>query len=435
MGELSVSGSNARYFERDGVALYMGGVNQIYNTDYGTTSPPPDRQTRNLTWLTDMEQYDPNLVRLWRWPEFPRYKVAVPDAWEYSQPQPWKRTGPGNGLDGLLKFDLTQFDPTYFARLQNNVVAANRRGITPYVMLFEGWMFEASAAADSWQSHPFNGSNNIQAVNADTNADGEGKEWHQCVSGCTWTSYQQAYLREVSDALNHLSVLYEVANEAEDGSLDWQEAMAIYLAAYEAANKPRQHPVGVSTTWTGSLAALLALDSSVAWVAPNLTSAYWTSPTELDGTKVVIADTDHTTQDRRTIGLPWRLFTRGHNINLYLSKPPDDPLEIPAQQVVRDIISYAARMDLAATVPQGLLSSTGYALAELGQKYLLWQPGTAAFTLDLTLESGTYSVEWFDATDHQVETGGTSTVSGGAERTLTLPGTITGGAVAFVERL
>ena len=39
-------------------------------------------------------------------------------------PQPWPRTGPGTANDGQPKFDLSSFDPAFFGRLRERIIAA-----------------------------------------------------------------------------------------------------------------------------------------------------------------------------------------------------------------------------------------------------------------------------------------------------------------------
>jgi hypothetical protein len=54
-------------------------------------------------------------------------------------------------------------------------------------------------------------------------------------------------------------------------------------------------------------------------------------------------------------------------------------------------------MDLAAMTPQNELSSTGYCLANTGSEYLVYQPDSGQFTVDLkAFPEKTFLVEWFD---------------------------------------
>lgn len=50
--------------------------------------------------------------------------------------------------------------------------------------------------------------------------------------------------------------------------------------------------------------------------------------------------------------------------------------------------------DLAKMLPSGDLSSTQYALANPGSEYLIVQPESGAFTIEM--QRDTYSYEWLD---------------------------------------
>jgi hypothetical protein len=76
-------------------------------------------------------------------------------------PQPWRRIGPGTAKDGRPKFDLSLFDPAYFNRLRERVLAAGRAGIYASVMLFEGFSLHLTATPDNIEGHPFHAANNV----------------------------------------------------------------------------------------------------------------------------------------------------------------------------------------------------------------------------------------------------------------------------------
>ena len=67
----------------------------------------------------------------------------------------------------------------------------------------------------------------------------------------------------------------------------------------------------------------------------------------------------------------------------------------PARFAMGDTVRWAERMDLIEMEPRKDLSSTGYVLANPGVEYLVLQPEPAA-TFTVTLEPGTYAMEWFD---------------------------------------
>ena len=56
--------------------------------------------------------------------------------------------------------------------------------------------------------------------------------------------------------------------------------------------------------------------------------------------------------------------------------------------------------------PRGDLSSTGYALANPGEEYLVLQPGETAEPFTVTLEAGAYSVEWYSVRSRETKGAG-----------------------------
>ena len=58
-----------------------------------------------------------------------------------------------------------------------------------------------------------------------------------------------------------------------------------------------------------------------------------------------------------------------------------------------DTLRYAERMQLIEMTPRGDLSSTGYALANPGQEYLVLQSDEPAKPFTVTLVAGSYRVE------------------------------------------
>ena len=59
---------------------------------------------------------------------------------------------------------------------------------------------------------------------------------------------------------------------------------------------------------------------------------------------------------------------------------------------------------------RGDLSSTGYALATPGKEYLVLQPSETGDPFIVTLEPGTYTVEWFSVNSRETAEAGNMTV-------------------------
>jgi hypothetical protein len=72
---------------------------------------------------------------------------------------------------------------------------------------------------------------------------------------------------------------------------------------------------------------------------------------------------------------------------------------------------YATRVNLAAMTPRADLSSTAYVLASPGSEYLVYQPQSGPFAVDLI--AGTYDCEWFDAVSGTPVANGVVTIKQG----------------------
>jgi hypothetical protein len=81
--------------------------------------------------------------------------------------------------------------------------------------------------------------------------------------------------------------------------------------------------------------------------------------------------------------------------------------------------------------PRGDLCSTGYCLVRPGREYLLYQPKSGQFSVDLSAAPGArFSLEWADPFKGRVSEG--ADLAGGAVRTVAPP--FGGPAVAYLRR-
>jgi hypothetical protein len=394
------------------------------------------------------------------------------DANFWFDPMPYQRPGPGTAEDGKPKFDLAQFDQAYFDRMRSHIIAAGDRGIYVSIMLFDGWSVASKHPPHQpWIGHPYNQANNINSVNADANGDGSGEELQRYETPPTATQQvvlplEEAYVRKVIDTINDLdNVLYEISNEANGGSAEtaWEYHMIDYVKSYEQS-KPKQHPVGMTVQHPGgSNADLLA--SHADWVSPN---GDISNLPVVDGSKVVIFDTDHLCGicgDRQFV---WKSFMSGGN-TLFMDPydgqapgrgapdgyDPNNTNDVSLRLNMGYARDYAERMNLAAMAPHGELSSTGFCLANpasSGAEYLVFLPGGATVAgllskfgidrkieiplpqddtvqVDLSASPVRLMVEWFNPGDGTIIDGGT--VQGGASLSFTAP--FTGDAVLYIH--
>ena len=426
MGPLRRHSSNPRCFaDASGKAVYLTGSHHWNNLQDRAGSPTFDY----TAYLNFMQQHNHNFMRMWAWEE-------------RATPPLYSRTGPGNALDGGLKYNTNQLNQAYFDRLRSRVIAARDRGIYVSIMLFQGWSIEwKQAGYNQWPSHYFNVNNNINGINGDPNNDGNGREVHM-LSVPQVTALQDAYVRKVVDTVNDLdNVLYEITNESHYQSVDWQYHMINLLHNYEAG-KPKRHPVGMTglgfadPKYGGSISNVPLYNSPADWVSPwdgNDVEGYETHPPASTGAKVIIPDTDHLWGNGGNRDWVWKSFTRGlHPIFMDVTPPLGDWTLSTANDVrtaMGRTRSYALRMNLGAATPQNGLSSTAYCLASAGSEYLVYQPGSGGFTVNVA--AGTYSYEWFNPVTGAVAGTGSVAAAGG-NRSFTAP--FSGTAVLFLKR-
>jgi len=427
---LRINPSNPRYFiDQSGNAVRLAG-HQIFvdlqDNTFNKNSTYDGAHTLDWSWYLDFATTrGMNFIRDWIIWSFGSGSMAD-DNNAVANPMMYERTGPGTAADGGPKFDLTRFDEAFFDRLHQRLLNAQERGIYVSIMLFEVYGFLRGEEVNGqalWDGNVFNGTNNVNGIDLDSNGDGRGLEFFYG-SDPAVLALQQDFVRKVIDTVNDLdNVLYEVANEVYAPS--WQYDMVSYIKSYEAT-KPKQHPVYLSGGGVNSSGGYTTLsldelagseaDCFAAWQAWD----DFSDPPVYTRGKPVFWDNDHmwiAGWDHHSI--PWKAFTRGYHYTLY-----DHPFEKPATESqewerirynVGATNQYAARVpDLAALEPRGDLSSTGYNLADPGVAYIVYQPASDT-TFTLNLEAKTYDFEWFDPGTYQVAATGSLTSGGGSE--------------------
>jgi hypothetical protein len=440
-GPLRVSATNRRYFaDPSGRVVYLTG-SEYWKTIQDNTPSNPPAPFDYSGFLDFLQRNNHNFTRLYMW-EQAKWSVETSVA-NYFLPTLYERVVPAGpadtALDGGPRFDLTKLNPAYLARVRQRAIDAGSRGIYVSVMLFNGFSVDRKGETDGsnpWLAHPFNASNNINGINGDPNSDQSGVE-AQTLSIPEITALQDTYVKAVVDAVNDLdNVIYEISNESGPSSDAWQYHMIDVIRSYEAT-KPKHHAIGMTVPYPtvpeGSNDDVM--NSSADWVSMN---GNVDDPAVADGTKVDLSDTDHLCGICGDPSWPWKSFTRGHNtlfMDGYDGSPgvgdpiynPDDPRWPKIRKNMGYARSYALRMDLANDTPRGDLCSSGYCLA--GREYLVLLPTGGSVNVNLSVVSGTRTVEWFNPADGTTIAGGT--VAGGSTVVFTAP--FSGMAVLFIH--
>lgn len=408
-GPLRIHPENPRYFT-DGSKLPGGSLRAVYLTgshpwnnlvDMGRSDPPEAFDWK--AYLDFLEKHHHNFIRLWAWDSTTwdtRANGALGKAFiHHAAPLPWARTGPGNALDGKPKFDLTQFNSSYFERLRSRVESAGERGIYVSVMLFEGWgLFHGNRRRGTddgwaWRSHPFNARNNINEAKVEGAEPLAGRVHTLRNAGVN--KLQEAYIRKVVDTLNDLdNVLYEVINEGGEKEWNWWVINTIHE---HEGKKSKRHPVGNTGHGAERLASMLA--SPAEWISPGRADGFAEDPPAWNERKVSLLDTDHIWGVGGNAVWVWKSFLRGHNP---VFMDPYDGSVLGADrgwEPIRTAMGHsrrvAERANLGAMTPRNELASTGYCLASPGCEYLVYDPaGGKEFSV--ALQSGNYNLEWID---------------------------------------
>jgi hypothetical protein len=321
-GPLRVNPANPRYFiDGSGRTIYLTGSHTWNDLQDRTDTSQPEFGYAGYLRLLARENH--NFMRLWVW-EQAAWAPWTTDMVKFC-PLPYLRTGPGTALDGEPKFDLTRLNQKYFDRLRSRVSAARDNGIYVAMMLFQGWSVEKkpNQPGNPWNGHPFHRENSVNGINGDLNGDGEGTEVHTLENPAI-TALQETYVRQVVNTVNDLdNVLWEICNEANPGSMKWQNHMVAYIKNYEST-KEKQHPVGITALYPGGNNDEL-LRSAADWISPSGIGGedYQGNPPAADGSKVIIVDTDHLWGVGGDRAWVWKTFARGLN-PIYID-PLDDP--------------------------------------------------------------------------------------------------------------
>lgn len=385
-GPLVVHASNPRYVAASPSpsepAILLAGFHTWANVqDMGFVYPPPAFPWTQ--YLDLLASHNHTFARLWTWEQARGldFWSGCKVGWDFwcgsQQTQLWERPGPGVAADGLPRFDVSKVNPAWLNRLRTRVRDASARGIYVSVMLFDGWSVGGyhHFSTGSWPGHPLHPGNNVNAAALS----GLQNVTQAHAIGSPAQPFLDAYVRAVVVALNaEDNVVFEVCNE-NFGDPAWERRVVDVIAAAESS-LPQRHLVWFSGGWAGvgnSSAQLLA-------PRPQHPPSWRASPPVSDGTKVVIADTDHlAAQDvwaaPITLGVPfvWAAFLRGNNVQLMdldvadvdvfkrNVTPPQRALfnqTAPVRVALGQVATWSRRIDLAHVEPSIALSSTGFAL-------------------------------------------------------------------------
>ncbi|MBZ5857406.1 DUF6298 domain-containing protein [Flavihumibacter profundi] len=130
------------------------------------------------------------------------YSTCKPESPDYIAP--FLRTGPGKALDGELKYDLNQWNPEFFSRLDKFLALASHYGIVVELTLLSN-TYEPPV----WDLNPVKAENNINGM--------EKIEWPDYITMRNPKIFdlQKKYVRKIVEVTKRFdNIIYEVCNEA-----------------------------------------------------------------------------------------------------------------------------------------------------------------------------------------------------------------------------
>jgi hypothetical protein len=420
---LRVNPQNTLFFDDgSGKAVYLAG-HQIFVDlqDNSFNKALIRNKRRTLDWneyLDFVTAHDFNYIRNWIiWSTGSGSMASVNKA--IARPMPYKRIeGYGKAKDGGDKFDLEQFDETFFSRMRSRCEDLQKHGVYVSIMLFEVYGFLEGEACGNprqtlWDGNVFNRANNVNGIDTDYNNDGKGIEFFYTQDKRV-LDLQKRYVRKVIETVGDLdNMLYEIANELY--APQWQYDMIEFIKKCEQS-RPKQHLVLMSPGGRTQTGGWKLMQPELVMKSPAdcfAVAGSWNggayskkNPPANGAGKPGIVDMDHVSPGSSDVGYVWSALTRGYHFSLY-DKPFEKPdMEGPAWQRIRYNVSqaaaYAKRMDLSKAHPRADLATAGFCLACPGEQYIVYQPGSEPFEVSGLIPQTDYLYEWFDTDRYQV---------------------------------
>lgn len=167
---------------------------------------------------------------------------------------PWMRSDVGGYAGGGNRFDLTRWNPQYFARYRDFLAEAAKAGIVVQISLFSSTYGDVQ-----WTVSPFNSANNMN--NTDVT------DWKKVTTleNGNVLKFQEAYVRKlVREANGFDNVIFEVQNEPWSDRPVLSSVVNPYLQKPARDNYPNSVDLAdeASIAWQGKVAEWIANEES-----------------------------------------------------------------------------------------------------------------------------------------------------------------------------
>ena len=352
---------------------------------------------------------------------------------------PWARTKTKGYYDGGGKFDLSKYDPAYFARLKDFLAEAAKRGVVVELVLFCPMYND-----ELWKACPMNARNNVSGVGA------VGTKQPLTLDNGGLLKHQLAFVRKIVTECNAFDNLYwEICNEPYFGGVSraWQQRIAEEIVATEK-DLPQKHLIARNiangSKRVGDPMPQVAILNFHYCSPPKAVAMNWhlgraigDDETGFKGSKDVPYRPDG-----------WDFLLAGGAVysNLDYSFRPgaeDGSAEPKApggggeslRRALGALLGFMNGLDFVRMQPSAdwvvggvPKKATVHGLAKPGRQYALFLRGAERADLVLDLPKGAYTAEWIDPRTGEVVKGERFDHAGG-KRTLGSPAT--GGEIAL----
>lgn len=354
---------------------------------------------------------------------------------------PWERSGQPGYAGGGNKFDLERFSPEYLARLREFLGEAGRRGIVVELTLFCSTYGDAQ-----WALHPFNPTNNVQALGVSS--------WKALntlpAAAPAVLGYQLALTRHLVRELNAFdNLFYEIQNEpwadqhvmgdvinpymtdrrsfpnavevTTAESVAWQRAIARAIAD-EEARLPHRHLLAQNVA-----NFRLALNEGDLVPEASIVNFHYAYPEAVQWNRGLqrVIGYDETgfagNQDATYRRQAWNFVLSGgglyNNLDYSFSVGREDGIDTAnkapgggsptLRRQLKTLSEFLHSFDLAKLQPDPLLvqrapGAVVRVLSQPGRAHALYIEGRGPTTLSLNLSRGRWVAEWISVTDGSV---------------------------------
>ena len=402
-GVLRVHPENPRYFVDGGRPVVLMGR---YHADFICSTD--EHFTRSLPGYMDYlaRELNANFTQAWAIMIFSGRKEA-----EYGvntggpQLMPFLRTGPGTNYYGEPRYDLTHFDPAYFARFHEFLRATREHGIYVEVTLFDICGLKQGgtwygAFDPRWRSHPFHPANNINDVGLPADhALGAGRFFN--LRNTKLRAIQEAYVDRVLKELGGYGhVIFNVCNEY-DGPFEWQEHWVRRIKArcpdrLVAVNNHdgKGVPSGIEH---GGVDLLNYHPGGGERRGNNHQAVGKAILTDTDGYHPAELGLDGDTEVRR---FAWSCFANGqHFSDMSHGGRADRLMHCPPLPTFKHILPFVAQVDFIHAEPHPELlpeSDEGECLAQPGKEYVIYLRQGGRLRLDTSHGSARLTAAWYN---------------------------------------